>query len=445
MHLENKYAPLYSKTIQGQVKIWTISGVLKDSIIIRHGTLKRNNRPLDKNNFTKTIIHTNKPEAEANRRYKLKYNSGYRTLSDLGYHFNEFAFVEDTIIDIVSDNMSDILLDKNDKFKSMKCQTFKHNKFNYPAVAQPKINGLRSTCSKFIETIGEGLFKDERVSFCFSSREGIRYVLNHLSDILRKHYYDFDDNINLDGELYIPEYPLNSINSAVPYTTQSGNISSSNSNTKKVQYWMFDLAIPIDSQIERLNKLLLLGKQFKNIIKVLPENPKEAMDVAKSHLKAGDIFIFIVNGTIINSDEEFIYYKDKCIEAGFEGAVLRDLEAEYAFGQRPRTMMKLKKFKNTECRIIDIIGEFNDSVLDPSTIKFVLKNDINDETFECTPIADHNTRLHLFLNKSEYIGKLATIRFYERSGVKKVPFHANVEAWDREDIGDINLNDLNKE
>ena len=101
------------------------------------------------------------------------------------------------------------------------------------------------------------------------------------------------------------------------------------------------------------------------------------------------------------------------------------------------------KFKNTECLILDVIDEGDKD--NGESIKFVLKNDINSETFNCFISASFDIRKQLLYDKHLWIGKYATVEYGERSGVKKCPFHSNVVAWDRESSGDIDTTKLNKE
>ena len=48
------------------------------------------------------------------------------------------------------------------------------------------------------------------------------------------------------------------------------------------------------------------------------------------------------------SDDSALEYLDICLANGYEGAVTRQYEPEYAFGQRPMFMRKLKKFDDAE-------------------------------------------------------------------------------------------------
>ena len=88
--------------------------------------------------------------------------------------------------------------------------------------------------------------------------------------------------------------------------------------------------------------------------------------------------------------------------------------------------MKFKTYIDSEFKIVDIIPQ----KADPNKGEFILQNDINSETFESMPsgkeFGTHDAQEELLLNKQDYIGKYATVRYRERSGVKLVPFHQNV-------------------
>lgn len=417
--------PLYSKTIDGSIKYWKVKIANLSTIEIEYGTL-----------YGKPIFTTSTskdPSKDALKRYKEKYNKGYRSLQDLNI---ESKFELDT-------KLPSVTLDRNESFKPMLCQPFKLGKNVWPRWGQPKINGLRGTNSFEKREHGEGMFKTKSIDSVFRSREGMEYVLPLLSNVmLDKTTYTPSRVFNYDGELYIPGAILNVIKSAVPYINEFGTVSKSNENTNKLQYWIFDLAVPVYTQQERLNKLKEYNSLNINNIIRLSNNPHRAMEVAKAYINHSNN-IFIVGGMMIDSDEKAIWYRDECIAAGFEGCIFRDLNAEYAFGQRPSTITKFKKFKQTECLILDVIDEGDND--NGESIKFLLKNDINSETFKCSIAADFTERRTLLHFREHWIGKYATVEYGERSGVKKCPFHCNVVAWDREGSGDLDITKLNKE
>lgn len=291
-------------------------------------------------------------------------------------------------------------LDANYNLKPMKCQPFKRNKFKYPAIAQPKLNGVRGVLRWEILTAGEGAFKTTAETAVIRSKSGLIYHLPHITDVMVKSDF-IDKNTGLevayDGELYLHNTSLNMINSACPLINNRGTISKTKYPhiTPQIKFVIFDIS---NEDLAQSNRTNIVGN--------IP--PMIGTDTVKD--------------TIVYSDEEAMTFAMQCITDGYEGAVIRDMDAEYKFGSRPMSMMKIKKFYDAEFKVIDIIPKPRES----TTAMFVLRNDINDASFECNPMGSYAERKSYLDNKESYIGKMATVKFAERSGVKSVPFHANV-------------------
>ena len=86
-------------------------------------------------------------------------------------------------------------------------------------------------------------------------------------------------------------------------------------------------------------------------------------------------------------------------------------------------MFKFKKIDDGLFQIIDIKEDKRGLPI------FVLKNDINNEYFECTYNAsqdDQRKCLSTPVKEEMLTNKLAFVEFRERSGVKQVPFHAKI-------------------
>ena len=88
-------------------------------------------------------------------------------------------------------------------------------------------------------------------------------------------------------------------------------------------------------------------------------------------------------------------------------------------------MLKFKKKEDGLFTIVDIVPE---GTKRSNLGKFVLKNDINDELFECTYNAPHSSQEEILVNKNKYLtGEyLGLVEFRERSGQLQVPFHAKL-------------------
>ena len=142
----------------------------------------------------------------------------------------------------------------------------------------------------------------------------------------------------------------------------------------------------------------------------------------EDHLNNTKQFVLLPYATLINTFDESIAKRDNYIDLGFEGLILRDYNAEYQFGKRNLSMLKYKKIYDGWFEIVDIQPQSKKDNLP----LFILKNDINSETFECTINASHDMQEYFFNNKKDFIGKKAFVEYRERSGVKEVPFHAKI-------------------
>ena len=381
---------LYARAMNGKVKVWSID-ILEDgyTIEITHGYLG--------GNYISSRSRSNSAFVEFNSKVRSKRREGYKLAKEIG--INDESVISNALL-LEKLPLSNLDLDYN--LKPMKAQKFEAGKFSYPAFIQPKINGIRAVLRWEVVREGEGIFAKSIAKAVFRSKEGLIYSLPHITDKLTEADFKINDElIAYDGELYIHGEGLNIIKSAIPMVNYRGTLSvSSNPNlTKCVKFWIFDLSIDTYSQAQRIE---LLGD------KLFPMINYAAVELVES--------------TIVYDDDAALQYTDVFINNGFEGAVLRDGDALYAFGKRPMSMVKIKKFSDAEFEIIDVIPKPKE----PETGLFVLKNDINDAIFECNPMGTYAQRSDFLINKSLIIGKKATVKFYERSGIKQVPFHANV-------------------
>jgi hypothetical protein len=288
----------------------------------------------------------------------------------------------------------------------MLCKTLEDNKpfeKNGEYLGQSKINGLRCNITPVRQT---DLFKP--IKFVYHSREGEVWDLEWFDDILFKCLpievinFLIDNEASLDGEMYIPNQPVNQINSIVKNKEHKLH--------KKIQFWCYDICIENISAEERqqylLNNLYKYVKDFKDI---------------NEHLNNTNQFV-VLHNELCGSYSEAINLRDKYISLGFEGLVIREESAEYQFGgKRNNSMLKFKKKLDGLFTIVAINEDKRGLPI------FTLKNDINDETFDATYNASHDLQKICLERKFDIIanGK-ALVEYRERSGVKEVPFHAKI-------------------
>lgn len=393
---------LYNRNSKGQIKEWSI--VVEEGaspyLIIKHGLVGYKiqediDGSITSKNEGKSNATTPMSQAvlEAKSRWNKKRNrEGYKTLEDLKIDL-DFYKIEKTedIIALLED-----ALPKSNELEGgiilpMKCQPYK-GKMKFPVYTQPKLNGFRCTVSLEIEK--EGLLEFPKV--VFRGKTGIEILtVGHIAKEFQLSWFGNDGEIVFDGELYIHGMLLQDISSASRKF---------NTNTKKLEFHVFDLAIPNVIQLDRTTTL-------------------ESLIASTYDAK----FIHIVETKQINTEEEAQAFCDYSVHQGYEGAIFRDKTAMYAFGKRPKTIQKLKRFKDGEFTILDIT---TDSVAEQAVL--LLKNDVNDLTFKSTPEGSFEYRAELLLNKEKYIGKLATVQYFERTR-DKLPFHTKVVNIDRTD------------
>lgn len=340
---------------------------------------------------------------------KAKRKEGYKTLDDL--YDNAGNLIFPTISDKI--RFLDTYLPKdntheNGAFIPMLCKTLEDNKpfEKHSYFGQWKINGERCiiTASKTDDIFGE-------IKLNYRSRKGVDWTdkLCYLDLILLPCISStilsmmLEEGIGLDGELYLPGYTINDINSFIKNTDCPQHY--------QLQYWLYDICI---DEMSAANRYDLLARHFARCQSTI--HSKDA------HLNNKERLVLLPI-EVIDDINEAITTRDIYINLGFEGLVIRDEDATYQFGgKRNNSMLKFKKIYDGLYEIIDIIPEGKRTNLP----KFICRNDINEETFEATINLPQN-RQELYLKcKEDFIGKKALVEYRERSGVKQVPFHAKI-------------------
>jgi hypothetical protein len=421
---------LYKKNLKGEIIEWSAKVVHNDNsidIYKYHGMLQGTiTTEIQSNIKGKNIGKTNETspaeqaKLEVESYYRKKKRQGYKSLEDLNY--NEGNGLEP--VEILSSFLKrELRYDNTDadgdkkpmlfqQYYRKKCDKGKNTwlapdgkeyddrKYYYlqnpyvekepnsiiikfPCIIQPKLNGVRAT-----------IYLNENNKVVIKSKEGVIYNIPHIEK-------EFEDNIEcftyscssgeydiiFDGEIYIHGESLQTISSAVK---------APNFDTPRLKFVVYDLAIPNISNLDRI-------KLFKHLLEFRTQNLNTPIDIVKSH--------------IINDDETVQKMTDDYIKEGYEGSIMRDLKAHYAFGKRPMTGVKLKRCIDEEFKIIDIKRQDKN----PNLGLFVCKTK-KGEIFDVNPKGDEAFKEMILLLKSDYIGKKLTCVFYEYTDSGK-PFH----------------------
>lgn len=392
---------LYKRNAQGKPLFWSIDERLAD-IKIQYGLVGKEGR-------TEYITTHRKLKDEIESLIKAKRKEGYKELKDL--YDNAPKLIEgNALLYYLDTYLPKFNTHDNGAFIPMLCKTLEDNKpFEKGSYfGQWKINGERCIITATVE---QGLF--ELVKLHYRSREGVDWTnkLSYLDDILLPCIPDeiinmmVEEGVGLDGELYLPGYGINEINSFIKNTELPQHY--------KLQYWLYDICIENMSAIKRQE---VLHNNFKKYYSGILNK--------EDHLNNTDRLVLLSNDSITDINSA-IFHRDAYISLGFEGLVIREKSAEYQFGgRRNNSMLKFKKKEDGLFTIVDIIPE---GIKRSYLPKFILRNDINDETFEATLNAPQKVQEQILIHKDKYINNyLALVEYRERSGVKQVPFHSKI-------------------
>ena len=395
---------LYKRNAQGKPIVW-------EGVKIDDKTYKLTYGLVGGNLHTETVgsTYTSKVD-ELESLIKAKRKAGYKSLEDLYDNSPSNIKASDNLLLYLNTYLPKYNNSNGEAILPMLAKTLETNKpFEKGDYAgQWKINGLRCIVGA---VKSNDLFSDFHLTF--HSREGTEWNLSWLEDLLVPKLKGtellelmLDEGACLDGELYLPCHTVNDINSFVKNPATPFH--------DKLQYWCYDIAVENFSAEYRYE--LLEANLGSNII-----NFKTKVD----HLNnTHQLVVLPTEFNILNFDDA-ITFRDRYIDLGFEGLILRNEASEYCFGSRKvNHMYKFKRVFDGIFKIIDIIPEGKKR---SNLCKFVLRNDINDATFECTLNAPQAEQERILVSKNSYIGNyLACVEYRERSGVKQVPFHAKI-------------------
>jgi len=198
----------------------------------------------------------------------------------------------------------------------------------------------------------------------------------------------------LDGELILPK----------PYTFQETMqaVKKYRDTSKLLEYHVFDLVDENLSFQERYAKL----EKYSDIpgIKLVKTlNVENEDDIFKAHAN------FILEG--------------------YEGTIVRDLDAKYLIGHRSEYLLKYKDFQDDEFRIVAVL----DGLGKEAGCAIFKCRTVEGLDFDCRPRGSVEYRKELFNNGINYIGKLLTVRYQNLTdeGVPRFPVGISVRPeWD---------------
>ena len=200
----------------------------------------------------------------------------------------------------------------------------------------------------------------------------------------------------LDGELYKHGWTLQKISGTC-------RLKERNSDCDQLEYWIYDY---IDS------------KPFSERYEIL----MEMQPLFADHSKIKVIDHVKMSGWLRIKKEH-----DKYVHEGFEGLCARNPSKEYGVGKRSGLYLwKLKNYKDDEFEVTGV-----KTGLRPEDMCFTLKTK-EGKPFSAKPVGDADTRKYYLEHGSDFVGKMATCKYFYLSE-DKVPLQPVLQHFRPED------------
>ena len=232
----------------------------------------------------------------------------------------------------------------------------------FPALAQPKLDGLRC-----ISIITDG---DVRL---FSRTQKPILTVPHIVEELGRLYAG--QTITLDGEIY--NHKFKDDFNAIMHLAKRGDV---HEDSTALEYHVYDVVAP-GGWRERTQPL-----------------------------QAGK-YVFAVETVDIGSRAELDAYQAKCVEAGYEGAMLRNPSGEYEH-KRSANLLKVKQFVDDEFLVTSVnegAGKLMNSV---GAFVLITKEGV---TFKAKPQGTLAQSQAYWRDRAKLVGRWATVKYQGRT------------------------------
>jgi DNA ligase-1 len=240
---------------------------------------------------------------------------------------------------------------------------------------QPKLDGVRCVIT---------LDEKENIR-CFSRTGKEFHNLQHIKDSL-KPWFEFHDDVILDGELYNHDLRDNFEKIISLVRKQKPTESDKLEAAELVQFHCYDYIDQMHDYSTRMNQLVTTD-MYSDCVKY-------------------------VETTLVNSKEAAQLRHQYSLNNGYEGSILR-LDAPYQC-KRSYNLQKFKDFSDTEATIIGY--EEGKGKREGTLGKFLMQDDDGNK-FGCPPGKGYNYKAltDMLKNIHDYIGKTATFTYFERT------------------------------
>jgi DNA ligase 1 len=290
------------------------------------------------------------------------------------------------------------------------------NKLVYPIYSQPKLDGSR--CNIY--------YSKSEGRVVAMTRTGKEIVsVPHIIEILSP-YLSKNQSLIFDGELYNHNLKNNfeKLMSIIRKTKlREDELKESKENIQYHIYDIYDSELPdlkYSERMQHLNKKLV--SCLSEAVYTKKVNAQEDINNLLNPIKP-------VPNYLICDDKDLLSRLSFYLNAGFEGQMLRTLNGVYKIDSRSQDLLKHKIFHDEEFEIVDI--EEGDGNWKGKAKKVVVKLN-NGELCGCGIKGDFDKCAKILENKSNYIGKKATVTYFEKTteGSLRFPVIKDIDRHD---------------
>lgn len=307
-------------------------------------------------------------QQEFNSIVKKYMDKGYKKLDSLTDEIFEDlspAEIDELVPSVKSDQSGNLkpMLAKS----STQCQ---NSVLNKPMWCSRKLNGVRCMMK----------LNQDNTDVVTVSRGGENYDIAASALMTEVFEYLVDHpTLVLDGELFIFGEFLQTISGTARLKTWEPRCN-------RLEYWIYDLAIPDMIFEDRLDILHEMQEYFADSLKIK-----------------------VIDQILTQSWNDIQKFHDKWVAEGFEGLVARKPDKNYGFGKRGSDMIKVKMYMEDEFEIIDYSEKLREE-----DFCFILKTK-EGNVFEAKPVGTREIKAEYIKDMENIIGRMGTVKFFEWS------------------------------
>lgn len=336
------------------------------------------------------IVDKTKQKRNWREQYTLQFNSEVKKFLDKGYievdkHPNEYeeSELEELFGDVKTNQYGVIkpqLAKQSEKVTNTKI-------FNNEWMVSRKLDGVKAL---FYYKNGE-IFTASRGGEDYNVATTHIRTYKPLVDFFKKH-----PNVILDGELFVRGKSLQQISGAARMEKNAYDC-------EWLQYWVYDCYHIDKPEMIAIDRHLFLLETLKTENGIFVYSNTDMDDLTDP--------VRLLHQDFRKTWDTFMELHDEYVNEGFEGAVIKDPNKPYKPGSRSNQLIKIKKYKSEDFKVID----YELGLRGSEDMTFICELE-DGRTFKAMPVGNREVKEEYVENfDSKYRGHIAECTFFNYS------------------------------